>query len=273
VRLASVTRFSIALTLLAAAALAASGLSGLSGGGASVASARPSLPNGPAGSPGRGPYIFGRSVQGRPLVFSKIGDRDARRRALIVGQIHGDEPQGRRVVDRLRRKYRHVHGVAIWLVESVNPDGNAHDQRRNAHGVDLNRNFGVHWRSGEPPSSGYYPGPHAFSEPETRAVAKLVKQIKPDVSIWLHQPWGQVLAPSHGPAKPEKLYSRISGIPIERARGEELPGTAIRWSNKKLGGHAFVVELGPDDLSRRQLRRNTKAAITVAAGHSVRSSR
>ena len=222
-------------------------------------------------SHGRHVAVFGRSVHGRSLKLVKVGDPDAHRRALIVGQIHGDEPQGRRIVERLRHRFADVKGVALWLIETVNPDGASHGRRKNAHGVDLNRNFGAHWRSGEPPSSGYYPGPRAFSEPESKAVRRLVKRIRPDVSIWFHQPWGQVLAPSHGPATLEKRYSRISGIPIERARGEELPGTAIRWQNKAIGGHAFVVELGPNDLSHAQLRRNTKAAITVAAGHKVRT--
>ncbi|CAN5629225.1 hypothetical protein BH10ACT11_BH10ACT11_08730 [soil metagenome] len=213
---------------------------------------------------------FGHSRDGRALRFTIVGDRRARRHALIVGQIHGDEPQGRRVAARVRHRYKDLKGVKLWVISTVNPDGSAHGSRTNSRGVDLNRNFGVQWRAGEPPGSGYYPGPHAYSEPETRAGRKLVKRIEPRVSIWLHQPWGQVLAPRHGRAKEEKAYSRISGVPLQRARGEDLPGTAIRWSDARVGGNAFVVELGPNPLSRQELSRNARAAATVLSGHPVR---
>ena len=37
-------------------------------------------------------------------------------------------------------------------------------------GVDINRNYGYHWGNTDGPCSEAYPGPHAFSEPETKAI-------------------------------------------------------------------------------------------------------
>jgi len=62
-------------------------------------------------------------------------------------------------------------GVAIWLVRSINPDGVAANLRKNARGVDLNRNFSVGWQASSDTSSGYYPGP-------TREFRKGVRKIR-----------------------------------------------------------------------------------------------
>jgi carboxypeptidase T len=41
-------------------------------------------------------------------------------------------------------------------------------------GVDLNRNYGYLWGNKEGPCSEAYPGPHAFSEPETKAMRSML---------------------------------------------------------------------------------------------------
>ena len=38
-----------------------------------------------------------------------------------------------------------MHGIDLWLVPVYNPDGLARHTRRNAHGVDLNRNYPYKW--------------------------------------------------------------------------------------------------------------------------------
>ncbi len=166
-----------------------------------------------AGASGLDPIVLGHSVEGRAITAVRVGDPTSPRKALVLGVIHGDEPAGAAVTRQILRRYRGIGGVDLWVVKTVNPDGLAHHTRRNAHGVDLNRNFSYRWRDGVPPSSGYYPGPHPFSEPESRAVRKLVRQLQPQVSIWFHQPWDQVLAPCHGDASLQRRFSQLSGIP------------------------------------------------------------
>ena len=99
-----------------------------------------------------------------------------------------------------------------------NPDGIAANQRKNAHGVDLNRNFSVGWKANPDHSSGYYPGPQPFSEPESRAVKRLAKRIDPDLSIFYHQPWNQVLGSCNGPDQ------RAAPLREPREHGVRLPG-------------------------------------------------
>jgi hypothetical protein len=207
---------------------------------------------------------FGHSVHGTKLVAVQIGDPDAKRTGLVVGSIHGDETEGHEVVRILRHRYRDARHVNLWVVKTVNPDGVAANTRRNAHGVDLNRNFSPRWRGGVSPSSDYYPGPHPFSEPESRAVRRFARRIEPNVTIWYHQPWGQVLLPCHGPARVQKRYARIARFPTERCRGQHLHGTATSWQNHRLPGRAFVVELRGGELPDDQARRHARAAAKVA---------
>src|SRR5215211_7272974 len=207
---------------------------------------------------------FGQSVHGTKLVAVQVGDPNAKRTGLVVGSIHGDETEGHEIVHILRHRYRDARRVNLWIVKTVNPDGVAANTRKNAHGVDLNRNFSYRWQGGVSPSSGYYPGPHAFSEPESRAVRRFTKRIEPNVTIWYHQPWGSVLLPCHGPARVQKRYARIARFPTERCRGQNLHGTATSWQNHRLSGRAFVVELRGGELPNHRARRHARAAVKVA---------
>jgi murein peptide amidase A len=210
-----------------------------------------------------GPREFGESVRGKELRAVNAGSRERERRVLVVGSIHGDEREGHEVIRRLRRHPPSL-GVALWTVMTVNPDGVDARSRVNARGVDLNRNFPFRWRPNAPLGSGDYQGPAPASEPETRAIMRLVRHLEPDVTIWFHQPWGQVPAPCRGSAAPEKLYGRIARLPVDRCHGQHLPGLATRWQEHRVGGTAFVVELGAGELSDAGVRRHARAVAQVA---------
>jgi murein peptide amidase A len=209
--------------------------------------------------------VIGQSVEGRAITAFQLGDPSAERVALVVGLIHGDEHAGLRIVDKIEGRAPELHGVRLWVIPSVNPDGARADERKNAHGVDLNRNFPYRWRGGIPKSSGYYPGPGPASEPETRAVIEFVREIKPDVSIWYHQPWRAVLACRGRPA----LAARYAKLVRMRTscRGKGLGGTVISWENAEMPRTtAFVVELAEGAIRPRAARRHAEAAIALAEG-------
>jgi protein MpaA len=209
------------------------------------------------------PVVIGRSTQGRPITARRIGDPSSPRKVIVVGAIHGDEGAGRAIVRRLAADAA-APSSDIWLVSTVNPDGSLRASRTNARGVDLNRNFSRGWRANAA-SRGDYAGPRPFSEPEARAVRALVLRLRPRLTIWFHQPWGQVLAPCHGAAAIQRRYARIAGLPVQRCRGSTLPGTATRWQMHALqGSRAFVVELGPGRLTAAAVRRHARAVRAVA---------
>jgi protein MpaA len=209
--------------------------------------------------------VIGHSVQGRAITATQLGDPAADRVALVVGLIHGDEHAGLRIVDRIRARAGGLQGLQLWLIASVNPDGSRAHSRKNAHGVDLNRNFPYRWRGGQPRSSGYYPGPGPASEPETRAVIDFIREIKPQVSVWYHQPWGAVLACRGRPAAAAR-YAKLVRMRTS-CRGRGLRGTVISWENAEMPGtSAFVVELPAGAIRPRAARRHAGAAIALAEG-------
>ena len=75
--------------------------------------------------------VIGRSAEGRPIRAVRVGSPRARVEVLVVGAVHGNEPAGKAVVARLRRR-RPPRGTALWLIEDANPDGSAAGTRHNA---------------------------------------------------------------------------------------------------------------------------------------------
>jgi protein MpaA len=200
--------------------------------------------------------IVGHSVDHRPIVATRIGSRDAPVRVLVVGDVHGNERAGERIVARLARS--RPDGVRMWLIRTANPDGVANGTRQNAHGVDHNPNFPFRWRAGA--RGTYYPGPGPASEPETRALMRLVRRVRPQLAVYYHQHM-RIVVRAHG-ADPalQRAYSRRVGLPLR-----SLPryhGTVVSWENRVVGGgSAFVVELpaGPADA-----RRHADAVLALA---------
>jgi protein MpaA len=192
---------------------------------------------GPSGAAARS-ILVGRSGLGRAIVARTIGPDNARRRILIVGCIHGNECAGLAIVRALAR-HRPVTGVQLWLIGQLNPDGTAAGTRQNAHGVDLNRNFPYQWRAVNDPT--FYSGPHPLSEPESRAAVKLIRRIRPAVTIWYHQ-HRDLVDMAGGDRGLARRYAQLAHL---RATCLSfLPGTATGWENHTFrGSTSFVVEL------------------------------
>ena len=209
-------------------------------------------------------------MRGTPIVAVRSGPADAPVRVLATGSIHGTEPAGLAVIRRLRR-IAPPEGVQVWTVRTVNPDGLARGTRQNVHGVDLNRNFPRRWRGGGQPFDGYYPGPSAASEPETRALMRLVRRIRPDISIHYHQDFGLVNLTGGPDAAIVRDYARRSGLPAKRLPG--LRGTATGWQNTRFPqASAFVVELHGGALGAAGARRHARAVLAAGASQVVRAS-
>ncbi|MGE5125076.1 MAG: M14 family zinc carboxypeptidase, partial [Betaproteobacteria bacterium] len=85
----------------------------------------------------------GRSVEGRPLQLLTLGEGP--RRVLLWSQMHGDEPSATPalldVVDTLLEADPDgvLERLTLLIVPMLNPDGAERYQRRNAQGIDVNR--------------------------------------------------------------------------------------------------------------------------------------
>lgn len=119
----------------------------------------------------------GLSVQGRDLWIVKISDNvqlnETEPEFNYISSMHGNEPVGMEMclylIHYLLENYgtdnqitRLVDHTEIWILPLMNPDGYIARQRRNYHGVDLNRNFPDRIVDPNNTTSG--------REPETRAM-------------------------------------------------------------------------------------------------------
>jgi protein MpaA len=199
----------------------------------------------------------GHSVQGRAIKAVVVGPRDARRNVLVVGNIHGNEAAGIAVVRVLRERNAAPAGTALWLVRSFNPDGLRVRTRQNARGVDLNRQAPYRWR--HLPFGTFYSGPRPLSEPESRAAIRLVRRIRPAVSIWYHQ--AARIVDSNAPVA--RRYARAVGLPSGRLPGD-YPGSITNWQNHTFPHDtAFVVELPSGPLPAASLGRHVRAVLAA----------
>ena len=187
----------------------------------------------------------GESTRGLPIRVFRFGS--GRPRALVVGSVHGDEPAGTVVATRLLHVRPPARG-SVWVVQDLNPDGHLAKRRTNARRVDLNRNF--------PPASA--------SEVETQIAMRLIRRIRPDVTIWFHQP--QALVRAWGPSVPiARRYARLAGMRFRRLPWP--PGSATAWQHEELpGSRAFVVELPPGELGIRAAGRYADAVVRLLHG-------
>jgi protein MpaA len=147
-------------------------------------------------------------------------------------------------------------------VENLNPDGLALGTRLNARGVDLNRNFPSEWRPIGRPGDPQHSGPRPLSEPETRLARRVVLSIRPDITIWFHQPqalvraWGRSIAVG-------RRYARLARVRFARIRWPA--GTAPNWQNHRFPGtSSFVVELPAGRLPGPDAERYARAVRQLA---------
>ena len=138
--------------------------------------------------------VLGRSERGRPIRVHRFGDfssptEDPRRRAASTATSARASTSRRRLA-----RGPLPAGIDLWVVHNLNPDGRRLGIRLNGRGVDLNRNFGSEWMPIGSRWDPQYSGPRPWSERETRLARRLVRRVRPDVTIWYHQPQAVVRA-------------------------------------------------------------------------------
>lgn len=212
---------------------------------------------------------IGTSREGTPLRALLIGDPTADVRIVVVGEMHGDEPAGRRVVKALTRMTPPA-GTAVWVIPTMNPDGHARRTRTNARGVDLNRNFPTQWRA-QDANTREWSGPRAASEPETRAVMGFLESVQPTAVLSFHQPFG-VVDITHSPAREAgRAVARWMGLPARPVDcSGPCRGTLTEWVTEELNAIALTVEL-PATVPSSAVDRSASAVIRLARWLSQRS--
>jgi protein MpaA len=205
---------------------------------------------------------LGTSAGGLPIDAVRRGTPGGRV-VLVIGVIHGDEPAGAAIVDRLAQ-LDVAGGVDLWTVRAMNPDGLAANDRHNANQVDLNRNFPYEWGPIGQPGDGQYAGTGPASEPETQAMAAFISEIRPDLVIWYHQDLYRINPGTGRNGAIRARYAELTALPLVDITGGTYTGVAATWARHELDpGVAFIVELGPT-LTADEADLHARAVLTVA---------
>lgn len=121
---------------------------------------------------------IGTTTQGRAIpmvVVSTGGTAAAKLRVLVFCSQHGNEPSGKEAALMLLEKIARreldplLAHIDLWLVPSMNPDGNELQQRWNGAGKDLNRDHLI------------------LAQPETRALHAVYDRILPEATLDVHE--------------------------------------------------------------------------------------
>jgi carboxypeptidase T len=238
---------------------------------------------------------IGRSLENRPIWALRIGERkNSTRKLLFMGCHHAREWVAVEVpfllADHLVRNANQepirqwLSTGEIWVAPMVNPDGHEytrlHDRlwRKNRRpnpdgsmGVDPNRNYGYMWgtlnvnTSSHVPSDDTYVGPHAFSEPETRAIRDLIGRELFGGVITYHSfsqlilyPWGYTDQPivdvddrnrmANLARQMQELIGGVHGkvyTPQQASQLYPTAGDTTDWTYGVYGIPSYTIELRP----------------------------
>jgi predicted deacylase len=227
----------------------------------------------------------GKSAEGRAIWRFDLGTRDPSAPGiLLTALIHGVELIGSlalfETMSALGRSSTLLSSTRLVVMPILNPDalaanmdrlehGHIASQRRNARGVDLNRNFPHVGRvkSWHPFAgsrfrwSPYHIGPHPLSEPETQAVAAVASELRPNLAMGFHSFGNLLLYPwAHSRSVNPRLpaYQRLAqafvgaatAIPYRFRQAIDLYptiGDLDDWLDASFGTLALTVEVGALD--------------------------
>lgn len=157
---------------------------------------------------------------------------------LVIGCMHGDEPQGEHLINEYLKNNK---DSKLVFIPCLNPDGVKANTRVNANGVDLNRNFPTkNWELTE--KNEFFGGEKPASEVETKFLIDVVEEIKPQLILTLHAPYKVV----NYDGKAEEIAKKISqiiGYPTEASIGYPTPGSFGTWAGIEKGIPTITLEL------------------------------
>lgn len=166
---------------------------------------------------------------------------------LIIGVVHGNEPQGKFLIEKYVTSLRGARRRSnpknrLLFIPCLNPDGLANNTRQNSNSIDINRNFPTkNWVS-ESFTSEYFGGKNSSSEIETQFVIDIIEEFSPDVILTLHAPYKVVNY--DGPAKEiAAKISQIIGYPSSNDIGYPTPGSLGTYAGIERNIPIITLEL------------------------------
>lgn len=221
----------------------------------------------------------GKSCEGREIYALVMGEGD--KKIVFTGGTHAQEWLTsillmRFCEDALSGEFlcgysmtELLKKVTLIIIPEINPDGIEIALKRgtekefsqwnaNARGVDINHNFNADWyrlreyeaeRGIQAPSPRRYGGPYPESEPETRAVTRLLRNVDVDMLISFHSQ-GEEIYYEYGENTPKKsltiarVFSALTDYVLVKNEGHCAGGGLKDWFIVEMKKPAFTVEIG-----------------------------
>ncbi|PIU00646.1 MAG: DUF2817 domain-containing protein [Bdellovibrionales bacterium CG10_big_fil_rev_8_21_14_0_10_45_34] len=206
-----------------------------------------------------------RSPKGRTIELHKFLCDDPQLKILILGGMHGDEPEGVTwaeewitLLDSLPKQK-----IDWFAIPCLNPDGYyaSPRSRTNSQGVDLNRNFSSSDWTRDSRGPRYNPGTKPRCAPEVDALSSLIEQHKFNLIIHFHShSEACVILTSNAPNEWAECLAKATNTPFKEDIGYATPGSLGQWAGLGLGIPVVCVE-ELEGRSLTEVRSNAKNAF------------
>jgi hypothetical protein len=216
---------------------------------------------------------IGKTVLGNDIIMFKIGNPNEGK-VLFDGAMHGIETLGSELLYFYAKWLltsneplaQHILSATYtMLIPALNVDKYNRD-RKNANGVDLNRNFATNWdNSGSTnPDSDTYRGPSPLSEPESQTLIRVFITYTPHFYVNLHMWAGPYYAGSYYGNKTYYQILRNKINSLSRQHGVspfyytgQFRGAGFAISDaSRTGITSFLIELSETAMPYTDIEKN-----------------
>lgn len=177
--------------------------------------------------------------------FSPERKKEELSRVLVVGGVHGNEPEGviaaKALTERCRNNF--PFSFELSVIPEFNPEGLLSNSRLNSRGVDLNRNLPTKDWSKEAFSPKYPPGETSNSEPENQALVKWIENNSPSFVISIHSFEKYMMNINGDCREMAEAMKKINSYPIEESIGYPTPGCLGTYCGLERGQPTITYEI------------------------------
>ena len=224
--------------------------------------------------------VIGHSREGRPIVAREDGARRAGRTVLVVGSIHGNETEGRRIVGRLR------HHSAAAAARGAVDDRDRQPRRRRGRDArqrarrrpqpQLRRRL-----EADPAVQRLLRGAAALLRARDQVRAPVPAEASTGRDDLVPPAVRAHADPVRPPGAPGRPSLRAALAPARARLLPTPPGAATGWQDQALNEKAFVVEFGAGPITGRRCdatlppcsRSPSRAAASAWASRPARGTR